>query len=154
MPDRGSGRFSRSFYATPVRRGAERDAWVTSLSAAAPRCVRHPLAAPNDLLLQPAVIQHITRWFMAAGFRPRDISAIVHASYAADHDWGSRWSRLDAETRAEFDVRVFAGLAATGVDQAVDFNCCSAQEKGICPGGECGRDLRLDRAKLLAGAGR
>jgi len=62
---------------------------------------------------------------------------------------GRRWEWLDAETRAEFDVRVFTGLVATGVDQAIDFNCTSAQEKGLCPSEACTHDLRADRARLL-----
>jgi hypothetical protein len=142
--------FHRAFYATPVRRGAERDdLWRQLPLASLPPCVVGPLAAPNDLLLQPAVIQHVTRVLLADGMRPRDIAAVVHARYAADFGWGTRWAWLDAQTRAEFDVRVFAGLAATGTDGAIDMNCRSAQEKGLCPGGQCGRDLRVDRARLL-----
>jgi hypothetical protein len=30
-------------------------------------------------------------------------------------------------------VRLFAGLWATGMDESVDFNCISNQEKGFCP---------------------
>jgi hypothetical protein len=84
--------------------------------------------------------------------KPRDIAAIVHSRYAKDFGWGDRWSRLDAETRAEFDVRVFAGLIADGLDRGIDFNCRSAQEKELCPGGTCHHDLRVDRANLLSGA--
>ena len=116
--------------------------------SALPACVKHPLAAPNDLLLQPACIQHVTRWLTAAGMPPRDIAAIVQARYSADFGWGDRWSWLDAETRAEFDVRVFAGLLATRLDGAIDFNCRSAQEKGLCPVAHCQRDLRADRTRL------
>lgn len=86
---------------------------------------------------------------MAEGIPPRDIAAVVRSRYAADFGWAQRWSRLDAETRAEFDVRVFAGLIATGLDRAVDFNCRSAQEKGLCPNAQCVRDLRVDRDRLL-----
>jgi hypothetical protein len=57
----------------------------------------------------------------------------------------------DAGTRAEFDVRVFAGLVAAGIDRAVDFNCRSAQEKGLCPSEPCVHDLRVDQRRLLAG---
>jgi hypothetical protein len=57
---------------------------------------------------------------------------------------------MDAQTRAEFDVRVFAGMVATGLDEAIDFNCRSAQEKGLCPGAVCTHDLRSDRDRLLA----
>jgi hypothetical protein len=57
---------------------------------------------------------------------------------------------MDAQTRAEFDVRVFAGMVATGMDEGIDFNCRSAQEKGLCPGAGCTHDLRSDRDHLLA----
>ena len=108
-----------------------------------------PLVAPHDRLLQPAFVQDVTRFLMAEGMKPRDIAAVVQSRYETDFGWGERWSWLDAHTRAEFDVRVFAGLLANGLDGAVDFNCCSAQEKGLCPGGVCGHDLRVNRARLL-----
>jgi hypothetical protein len=55
---------------------------------------------------------------------------------------------LDPRTRADFDVRVFAGMIATGLDPLVDFNCVSAQEKDICPRDGCEFDLRVDRNGL------
>ncbi len=113
-------------------------------------CVASPLAAPNDRLLQPAVIQHVTRALLAEGWKPRDIAGLVHARYARDFEWGGHWDLVDPATRAEFDVRVFCGLVADGLDEAVDFNCRSAQEKGLCPGVECHHDLREDRARLAA----
>ncbi len=114
-----------------------------------PACVTHAVATPNDLLLQPAVVQHVTRVLLADGLSPRDIAALIQARYDADHGWGTRWSWMDANGRASFDVRVFSGLLLAGVDEAIDLNCRSAQEKGLCPGGECGRDLRTTRAQLL-----
>jgi len=95
------------------------------------------------------VIQHITRILMADGMAPREVAEIVHSRYAADFNWGSRWSWLDARARAEFDVRVFAGLVAAGVDRGVDFNCRSAQEKDLCPGKPCPFDLRVNRQLLI-----
>ena len=55
---------------------------------------------------------------------------------------------MDRHTRADFDVRVFAGMLATGLDTLVDFNCASAQEKDICPRTGCPFDLRVDRDRL------
>jgi hypothetical protein len=66
-----------------------------------------------------------------------------------DYGWGNRWRFLDAQTRARFDVRVFAGLIATDADQLTDFNCVSSQEKGVCPRSGCLHDLRIDRDRLL-----
>jgi len=114
-----------------------------------PPCVTWALATPNDLLLQPAFIQHITRALIAHGWTAAEIASIVRRRYEDDHGWGNRWTRMDAATRAEFDVRVFAGLTAAGTDDAIDFNCVSAQEKGLCPGGGCGHNLIDLRSRLL-----
>jgi hypothetical protein len=117
-----------------------------------PRCVAWPLQAPNDMLLQPARLQHLTRGLMAHGWHPRHIAGLVHSRYAQDHRWGTRWSRLDRQTRAEFDIRVFAGLIATGLDQGVDYNCVSAQEKGLCPfDADCHHDLRAEHVRIFRG---
>jgi hypothetical protein len=78
-----------------------------------------------------------------------EIAGLVQAEYEKDHGWGSRWARRHPRTRAEFDVRVFAGLVATRADTLVDFNCVSAQEKELCPGTGCPYDLRQDRDRLL-----
>ena len=145
------GQFHRSFYATPPRGDKDRNDLFRSLPLSRfPPCIVRPLVAPNDRLLQPAFVQDVTRFLLAEGMQPRDIAAVVQSRYEADFSWGERWSWLDAQTRAEFDVRVFAGLLASGLDGAVDFNCRSAQEKGLCPGGVCGHDLRVNRDRLLA----
>lgn len=116
-----------------------------------PPCVSGCLARPNDLLLRPEHLQFLTRGLLARGWRASQIAALVQAHYEADYGWGDRWTRMHPRTRAEFDVRVFAGLLATGRDRLVDYNCVSAQEKGICPGTGCAHDLRIDRDRLLSG---
>jgi hypothetical protein len=73
----------------------------------------------------------------------------VWSRYARDFQWGDRWARLDPQRRAEFDVRVFAGALLAGLDRAIDFNCVSSQEKGLCPRSGCTHDLRDDRERLL-----
>lgn len=115
-------------------------------------CVAFALQYPNDALLKPTVLQHVTRYLMANGWSPRHIAGIVWSKYARDYQWGERWSRLDAQRRAEFDVRVFAGAIVSGLDQAIDFNCVSSQEKGLCPHLGCSHDLRDDRERLFAKA--
>ncbi len=143
--------FHRAFYATRRRAAAERAQLPDRLILPGlPACIARPLETPNDLLLQPARVQHVTRWFLAGGLPARDVAALIQSRYESDCGWGDHWRTRDAETRAEFDVRVFAALVATGIDQAVDFNCRSAQEKGLCPGETCGHDLRVDRNRLLA----
>jgi hypothetical protein len=113
-----------------------------------PPCLVAPWLQANDLLLKPGHLQHLVRGLMARGWAPVDIARLVQAHYEQDHGWGDRWTRTDAQTRAEFDVRVFAGLVVAGADPLIDFNCVSAQEKALCPGGLCLHDLREDRAAL------
>ena len=123
--------------------------------ASMPPCVSPALDLPNDLLLKPEHIQHLTRWLVSRGWRARQVAELVCAMYQEDHAWGARWAEGGARTRAEFDVRVFGGMIATGLDTMIDFNCVSAQEKHICPGVGCPHDLRVDRERgLLAKVGR
>lgn len=114
-----------------------------------PPCVAAPLLEPNDRLLQPASIQHVTRALLAMGWPARRIASLIQSRYAKDFGWGNRWTQMDAETKADFDVRVFSTLLFTGLDEGIDFNCVSAQEKRICPSVECRRDLRVNRDQLL-----
>lgn len=114
-----------------------------------PQCVRASLNRPNDLLLKPEHLQHLVRSLLARDWRATDIAMLVQRCYEAPHDWGDRWtSRMNPAMRAAFEVRVFAGLLASGVDDLVDFNCVSAQEKGLCPRTGCDHDLRIDRRRL------
>lgn len=113
-----------------------------------PPCVSDMFAAPNDRLLKPEHLQHAVRVLMARGVEPAVIAGWVQTAYETDHHWGERWSWLDARARADFDVRVFAGLIATGLDSLIDLNCVSAQEKDICPRAGCRYDLRMDRDRL------
>jgi hypothetical protein len=111
-----------------------------------PPCVSAALDRPNDLLLKPEYLQHLVRALMSLGWRPAQIVRVIQSRYEADHHWGNRWqAHMHPRTRAEFEVRVFSGLIDAGRDQLVDFNCVSAQEKGLCPGGACAHDLRTDR---------
>ena len=114
-----------------------------------PPCIRLPLDQPNDLLLKPEYVQNLVRGLMARNWSAAQISRLVEREYTRDH-WGDHWVRLDPRTRAEFDVRVFAGLIVTGADRLVDFNCTSSQEKGVCPRCGCPHDLREDRDRLVA----
>jgi hypothetical protein len=143
--------FHRAFYGVrPHGAAAWPDTYDRLDLMTLPPCVAWPLRQPNDLLLQPARIQHVVRTLLADGWHPRHVAGLVHSRYARDFGWGSRWTRMDAASRADFDVRVFAGLIATGVDGQVDFNCVSAKEKGLCPHDpNCRHDLRDDRDRLL-----
>lgn len=140
--------FHRAFYRGVGATGAD----VPALDPGTlPPCVSAALIRPNDLLLKPEHIQHVVRALMSRGWTPAQIARLVQSAYEADHHWGDRWTtRMDARTRAEFDVRVFGGLIATHVDPLVDFNCVSAQEKDLCPRVGCRYDLRRDRDHLMA----
>jgi hypothetical protein len=116
-----------------------------------PPCARHLLEHPNDLLLKPAGMQLVTRALLAAGWHPRHIAGLVRSKFEdAGFGWGVDWNIYDAATRADFYVRLFAGLHLTGIDELMDYNCVSTQEKGFCfpdGGGPC--SLEPARQRLL-----
>lgn len=123
-----------------------------SLPRDLPQCVLNSLRRPNDLMLKPEHLQHVVRTLLARGWSAPDIAAAMLACYEAPHGWGDRWtSRMNPAMRAAFEARVFAGLVATGADALIDFNCVSAQGKGLCPRTVCTHDLRIDRDRLTAG---
>lgn len=143
-------RFHTDFYAVEPDDPTVWDRTYDRLDLSAlPPCVAAPLAAPNDWLLRPEYIQHVTRYLMSEAWAARHIAGLVWSRYAKDFAWGERWRYLSPRARAEFDVRVFAGMVATGLDRGVDFNCRSAQEKHLCPASGCPRDLRVYRDRLL-----
>ncbi|HUF49116.1 MAG TPA: hypothetical protein VMM93_14965 [Vicinamibacterales bacterium] len=162
LPDvaAGVGRLLARYTRSPLARFHER--YLAALAAPdeagleaggparLPACAARPLEAPDDLLLQPAVIQHVTRVLYAQGWHAAAIARLIARRYEADHEWGDRWTRLDAPTRAAFDVRVFAGMIETGLDTLVDFNCVSTQEKDLCPRIDCPLNLERERDRLRA----
>jgi hypothetical protein len=108
-----------------------------------PFCVREILDNPNDLLLIPGYIQMVVRSMLALGWHPRHIAGLIRSKYERDYGWGWYWLTYDAASRADFYTRIFAGQFVTGVDDLVDFNCLSTQEKQLCflPGEHCTLDL-------------
>jgi hypothetical protein len=118
--------------------------------SALPLCVENALQNPNDLLLKPAVVQHVVRVLLALGWRPRQIAGLIWTAFKQDHNWGSRWGRSDPCWRADFFTRVFAGLVATGRDSLIDLNCVSHQEKGYCAYSGCTNNLLTYQHLLLA----
>jgi hypothetical protein len=143
-------RFHGAFYATrPHGPEAWPDTYDRFELMALPPCVAAPLLEPNDRLLKPEYLQHVTRFLLSEGWAPRHVAGLIWSRYAKDFGWGDRWNYLSPLARADFDVRVFAGLVMTGLDRGVDFNCRSAQEKQLCPTAACSRDLRVMRRRLL-----
>jgi hypothetical protein len=103
-------------------------------------CTRLTLEQPNDLLLRPSCIRRLVRSLLALGWHPRDIAGLICSKYERDFGW-TQFSDVDPSTRADFYTRIFAGLFVTGRDDLVDFNCCSAQEQGLCFSSNCNDNL-------------
>lgn len=114
-----------------------------------PPCVRYLLEHPNDNLEKPAGIEQVTRTMLALGWHPRHVAGLIRSKYERDFNWGLRWHEYSAGMRADFYVRVFAGLFATGRDDLVDFNCRSTQEKHFCFAPNPGCNLEHFRLSLL-----
>ena len=115
-----------------------------------PKCARTMLELPNDVLLHPASMRLITRVLLALGWHPRHIAGLICSKFARDHGWGEQWLECDPATRADFYVRVFAGLFAAGRDDLTDFNCQSSKEEKICPVADCSHNLEWFRQSALA----
>lgn len=113
-----------------------------------PACGRFILERPNDLLLQPSCILRVVRVLLALGWHPRHIAGLIRSKYERDFGW-TQFTGCDPATRADFYVRVFAGLFATGRDDLVDFNCTSAREQGLCFFDNCNDNLLRFRESAL-----
>ena len=129
-------RFHRKFYS--VEHHSKKnwaDTYDTLSLGSLPPCVAILLEHPNDRLLKPAGMQLVTRALLAEGWHPRHIAGLIRSKFEnPGYNWGIDWNDYEAGTRADFYVRLFAGLWETGVDELVDFNCISTAEKGFCTG--------------------
>lgn len=98
-----------------------------------PPCARALVEHPNDALLKPAGMQHLMRCLVAQGWHPRHAGGMIWSIFADErHGWDGLWQHYDPSRRADFYVRIFSGLLATGLDGLVDYNCISSQEKQLC----------------------
>lgn len=98
-----------------------------------PRCIHQALSQPNDLLLKPTMLQLVTRFLLSEQWQPREIADYITTIFRDNtFDWGEAWIDYDPAMRADFYIRVFSSLLATGNDPLIDFNCTSQQEKGYC----------------------
>jgi hypothetical protein len=113
-----------------------------------PTCARTALEQPNDLLLRPAFIRRVIRVLLALGWHPRHIAGLIYSKYQRDFGW-TQFVDVDPVMRADFYVRVFSGLFATGDDDLMDFNCVSAQEQQTCTSAHCGFNLADFRESAL-----
>ena len=106
-----------------------------------PCCVAHCLQWPNDNLLKPTNLQALTRVLLKIGWHPRHIAGLVRSRLEKDFGLGSQWQMYDASVRADFYVRMFAGLIAAGIDTEADLDCLAHAEKGYCWKPHCGQSL-------------
>ncbi len=114
-----------------------------------PPCARRVLQYPNDLLLKPDRLQHVTRVLLSYGWHPRHIAGLIRSKYERDFGWGNMWYQYDASSRADFYTRIFSGLIMTGMDTLHDFNCPSVLEQGYCMEHECQSELEPLKQSLL-----
>ena len=113
-----------------------------------PACGRLIVEQPNDLLLRPACIRRVVRILLALGWHSRHIAGLIRSKYEGHFGW-TQFTGCDPATRADFYVRMFAGLFATGRDDLIDFNCISAQEEGLCFFTDCNDNLLRFREAAL-----
>lgn len=106
-----------------------------------PDCLAESLRVPNPRLLEPTHIQSFTRWFYERGWHPQDIAGLLRSKYERDYNWNEDWYHYDAATRAAVWVRFYYSLIETGIDNYVDMNCVSFQERGICTRPFCGWNI-------------
>lgn len=85
-----------------------------------PECVSHCLANPNDNLLKPTNLRMLTAVLLKLDWHPKHIAGLVRSKFERDYGWGTQWFMYDAATRADFYIRLFAGLIAVGIDKQDD----------------------------------
>lgn len=156
---RGSavGRFHEAFYAGPRIGPAQWPFTYDRLTEhELPACVRTPLDHPNPLLLRPVFLRSIALTLWGLGWHPRSIAGIVASRFEQAHGWQPTFQRYDAQSRAEFYVRLFCGALVDGLDHAADFTCETQAARGVCEGLRCreaGRALLTAAADALQGKG-
>jgi len=115
---------------------------------ALPPCVSHALSVPNDHLLKPTNLQALTRVLSGMGWHPKHIAGLVRSKFERDYGWGNLWLKYDAATRADFYVRIFAGLLGDDSLEGDELNCLSHRKKGYCWTLNCSFDLEKYRANF------
>jgi len=146
-------RFHRRFDSARPATTLAADAYAHIAPDTLPKCVRIALESPNPVLLVPTTLRAVTLVLWGRGWPLPRVADLIRSRYEADHGWGDLWQRYEAAARADFYVRLFAGLVVDGLDDFSDFTCASQQGRGGCPGGDCGHELRWffpDAARVRA----
>ena len=146
------GRFHRDFDGGPRMEPAQ---WPFTYDRLTddelPACVRAPLEDPNPLLLRPVFLRSVAFTLWGLGWHPRSIAGIVTSRFEKEHGWRPSFQRYDAQSRAEFYVRVFCGAWADGLERAADFSCESQRGRGVCDPPRCTERGRALLASAVAG---
>ena len=112
---------------------AETDLDLSSFLDRLPPCTRQIIEQPNNLLLKPSGMKHVTRCLMAMKIPPSQIAQMISKTFQnTTHQWGNQWDIYSPEMRAHFYTRVFSDQILTGLDHHLDFNCVSVQDQGFC----------------------
>ena len=135
-------RFHRQFDAAAPAPPLATEMYAKIPPGALPKCVRQAIHRPHPGLLVPMALRAVTLVLWARGWHPRRVADLVRSRYESDQGWGDLWQRYEPAARADFYSRLFAGLVVGGLDHVSDFTCASQQQRGGCPGGECGHELR------------
>jgi hypothetical protein len=85
--------------------------------AGLPGVVRYALEHPNDALLRPDFVRRLVAAFLGRQWHPRHIAGLIQSRYERDYGWLSLWYVYDAQTRADYHVRVLAGMMQMGYDR-------------------------------------
>jgi hypothetical protein len=131
-------RFHEHFYSSEHDRP---DTWHRTYDRTAPErlppCARRVLERPNDLLLQPAGILKVVRALGEDDWHPRHVAGLVRSRYERDHGWGRRWYRDDASARADYYVRLLAGMIALGRAPRDELHCPAGLAPELCRAAGC-----------------
>jgi hypothetical protein len=127
-------RFHRMFYSVPQDDPSQ---WAGGYDrtplGALPPCAVHVLTEPNDWLLKPSGIQLVTRCLLACGWHPRHIAGLdpleVRDPFTIGASAGANTTRPSARS---FMSASSPGKSPADIDEGVDFNCVSQQEKQFC----------------------
>jgi hypothetical protein len=117
-------RFHDEFYAVEPEPPPRWPATYDRLSSEElPPMARHALEHPNDILLKPEFVRQVVGALLERRWHPRHIAGLLRSKYERDYGWLNMWYIYSALTRADFHVRVLAGMIRTGRDRIGSLKC-------------------------------
>jgi hypothetical protein len=88
-----------------------------------PGMARYALEHPNDALLRPDRVRQLMDALLDRGWHPRHIAGLLQSKYERNYGWLNLWYVYDAGMRADFHVRVLAGLVRAGRERIGSLKC-------------------------------